>query len=267
MKVSPIPQSTDSPYPEKKLELAPKPIKESRPFLSKEPPEPSATHEDEPLLSALAISHPEVKPESKGEQFENHDMSPPLFLSGTKVEKRPLGAFSSFTKNDESPSEKEVIEPDVSAEKLFSVDEKKPVAFGDPGIRTTSTIDLPPELDQHVVAVEAGDIGAIDENDRPDTPPAYPPDLEDKTKKSQPERPIAHQAAISASQSIPAQYKAKHTEPDMTTRPIFDTKQYHQPLAAHATKPKRTSWFWAVLVIVLLAVGAGLGVGAYFLLG
>ena len=252
IKPAPVPQPSRVSYTGKKLE----PISEATKSFLHEEKSHKPINEDEPLLAAETTSHPEVTPEKKAEKSE--DTSPPLFLSGTKVEKRPLGQFSSPATEKAAETS---VPPPPTHEDFFAVADVKATTEG--GAPAKKTTPLPPELDQRVVAVEAGDIEASDEDDRPDTPPAYAPEpnlVTPPTKK--PQSSLLHQT-----HSIPAQYKAKQSETDMTPRPIFDTKDYHQPLTPGAKKSGHKPWVWAVLVLALLGVGAGLGVSAYFLLG
>jgi hypothetical protein len=66
-----------------------------------------------------------------------------------------------------------------------------------------------------------------------------------------------HSAAM---MSIPQQYRTQDKSTDKTTRPIFDTKEYHPPLVEKAMNERRGSGMWtklfiALVVLVLLAVG------------
>lgn len=207
---------------------------------------------DNSLLEEKAASHPETSSLRK----QTEDIPSP-FVTGAKVEKRPLGSAvkqAAPSSQRPQPEEKPVSESS-SAPKEESDGQLAP--------KPTS---LPPELGQDIVAVEARDSHATN---RPDTPLAYPPE---ETKSPQSQKVMtarsASQAAHTATLSIPQQYRAKQASPDKTPRSIYDTEEYHTPLPTAAVKKKKSHPIvWILIVILLLAVGAGLGVAVYFLFG
>lgn len=215
----------------------------------------SSTQQDEPLLTEKTQSHPETQAKTSKEEVS----SP--FLANAKVEKRPLGSTAATQPSDRpiKPAIKPPL-PNVESEKDDQLDTTSLNAKNDTQ-QPASTV--PPELKQDIVSIEASDT-EFGGTERPDTPPALPPEKSSvKTAQS-----ASQAAANTATLSIPQQYKAKQNQPDTTPRSIYDTDEYHKPLAAPVAKKKRAHpAVWILLTILLLAIGAGLGVAAYFVLG
>lgn len=143
------------------------------------------------------------------------------FIPDAKVEKRPLGAFSSSnateTENDSADSEPEAQQT------------------------TPTNINLPPELNTEVVALESQD--DPDEDDAPGLSPV----------------------GQGASLSIPQQYTNTPAEDDNTPHQVFDTEQYH-PALTTATQSHKHTWLWVTLAAVILLVAAGI-FGYWFVSG
>lgn len=68
-----------------------------------------------------------------------------------------------------------------------------------------------------------------------------------------------------SAQAIPAQYQAKPSEPDVDEHAVFDTENYHQPLAP-AEKKHGHTWLYILLFSLMMLLGAGI-VYVLFLLG
>lgn len=147
------------------------------------------------------------------------------FLSGTKVEKRPLGAFSTADLPEPETSEKDeplLLEP--SDEPLL------------PAETDTAEDLLVPETPEEEPA-------------QPETAPevpAAPPVVEEST----------------APVSITQQYKEQPSTTQQPSGAIFDTESYHKPLA-HPEK-KKSGALVVVWIIALILVGAGAGAAVYF---
>lgn len=159
--------------------------------------------------------------------------TPSPFIAEAKVEKRPLGAFSNFR-------------PQPEQEALASKPEPEPVKD-----------ELTPERD-----------GTFEEPAQPKpeveaeaSKPPKAPTAAEAEHTEEPSRPDMHSAAM---MSIPKQYHTEAKTTDKTTRPIFDTKEYHPPLLEAAVGEHRgggSMWgklFIALVVLVLL------GVAGYF---
>lgn len=102
-------------------------------------------------------------------------------------------------------------------------------------------VPTPPELQPDVVSVEAAAEREFTGND---TEPQEKP-------------------ATGLSQSIPQQYKTPAETPNLTTHPVFDTKEYHQPLTPVHHQKKSRGWLVVLIIVLLLVVGAALGYFAF----
>lgn len=154
------------------------------------------------------------------------------FLAEAKVEKRPLGAFSNF-KPAEAPAPAESVEP-----------------------RQTPEVkdELTPEVD-----------GTFEEPKQEKAP--LPPKEGEKIEDEEPSKPDVHGAAMMA---IPDQYRPEPKTTDKTTRPVFDTKEYHPPLIEaaghHDHRGGGSMWGKIFVAFVALALIAVAGYFAYIYL-
>ena len=150
------------------------------------------------------------------------------FLPEAKVEKRPLGAFSSF-------------EP------------KQPVAVHEPGMPANA----PDLIAEDELTPEP--TGTFKEPEVSKAPTMH--DAPKESPKLDDAKPDMHSQAM---MSIPKQYHTEQKPVDTAKRPIFDTKEYHPPLleaAAHDHRGGNSMWsklFIALATLVLL------GVAGYF---
>lgn len=175
------------------------------------------------------------------------------FLPNAKVEKRPLGAFSDTQTQKESEekvvNEGESIEKDSDLVQKAELNEQEGVndlfeddAPYEPNPETRN-IHLPPELQKDILDVESD----------PTT---------DKLN-------ISTQKA--ASQTVPLGNPYLHTQTELTPQysqkpstekssgSIYDTKEYHSPLA-HPAKKKSG---WMIVVWILLIVSVAIGIAYY----
>jgi len=154
------------------------------------------------------------------------------FLPETKVEKRPLGAFS-----DELP------QPPAAMPEPASIAQTT-VAEPVPQIQNSTQPDLesalPAELDTSLLQIES------DSSTHPD----------DANLSSG----IVDQSSVPT--SINQQYEEQPSSSDTTSGAIYDTSAYH---SAIASKPhKKSGWKWVIWILILLILGAGAGVAFYF---
>ena len=149
------------------------------------------------------------------------------FLSGAKVEKRPLGAFS-----NESPA---LNTENISKSELENEVNKKQ-ELSDEEISTP----LPAELQNDVLKIEADS--------------STHPEKDDSVIPSANTQPVAT--------SINQQYTEKPSTGDQSTGAIYDTSSYHKNIV-RPTK-KKSGWMWVLWIFVLLVVGTGAGVAVYF---
>jgi len=164
------------------------------------------------------------------------------FLSGTKVDKRPLGAFS----NDQKSVELENKPQDTS------VYNNNPL--------------LPAELQDDLLLIESNSTARPD--DVPDEKPVIESLPETTAVPAVPVVPILSIAPVTietkpvATTSITQQYIEQPNSGDQKTGAIYDTNSYHKALTP--TK-KKSGWLWVLWIILLLVIGAGSGAAVYFL--
>jgi hypothetical protein len=177
------------------------------------------------------------------------------FLPDAKVEKRPLGrpaALAGATQFFRGPSSAprsapapvsasaEVARLDVALESKDAQLPEQPL----PAELDSELLDIetraegPPQSDQHTPAAKS-------------TPATA-------TASSNTSNPVPSAAAS----SIPQQYKVQSNAGGQPTGTIYDTADYHQPLA-HVSKNK-PGWLLVVGIIVILLLGAAGGAAAYF---
>lgn len=174
------------------------------------------------------------------------------FISGTKVEKRPLGAFSNDVPSDEA------VVPEFKP--------YQPMSNAGPQLSNTES-PLPAELDDNLLSIEAGD--EVDNSAAVEEPIPVMPTPRSITTPEVPEAPVvapvpdvmnANQPVVSA--SIPQQYQEKPSTGDQTSGAIYDPNTYNKALLK---QPKsKSGWLWVLWILVLLIVGAGAGAAVYF---
>jgi hypothetical protein len=155
---------------------------------------------------------------------------PPLespFLPDTKVEKRPLGAFSSM--NQSAPISREPIMQQLPTQS--PADAKTP---------------LPAELQKDLLSIES------------DNTTQLPPVLQTRPMSAM---NTANRSAGS-SNSISKQYQEKISPDSQTNGSIYDTSAYHKALVI-PTK-KKSGLMVVMWVAILLAIGAGAGIAIYY---
>lgn len=214
-----------------------------------------------------------------------------LFLPDTKVEKRPLGGFSGEHIDNSSPKTEETNQEENDKKEDVDV-AATPEGPQDEG--TPPPVELPPELEAALVAIEEGDsIPSIEERAKKEEASQNQSDEEliDEAVMPDPVEDVATpepinnepskepKAEVSSSKpelsgllgagSIPQQYKtaAALNESNDTTHPIFfDADQYAASPDAHAHKKKsgKTTVFqWIFIIVGLLLLGATLGAALF----
>ena len=185
------------------------------------------------------------------------------FLSGAKVSKRPLGAFSGDNSLDYIE-----ISPVAEAPAI----DKTSDSDGDADINSSDKIDvdmpLPAELRSDLLTIEAANEVDTSDSSVVSAPPVTAP-------YSAPVSPViqAPEAVIEndfpkvipstdGPTSISQQYKEKPSTGDQDSSAIYDTTAYHKAIVG---KPAKKSHLFLVLwILLLLAVGAGVGAAIYF---
>jgi len=170
------------------------------------------------------------------------------FISGAKVDKRPLGAFATYSQPESATPE------DKAADASAPVETPTPASTPDEPAAKETAAELTEDakLFSSDMQHEAADIHKEVADDQAHLPSA--------------DEQLRHTATL----SIPQQYHVGTKKPDTTTHPIFDTKEYHPPLleeTAHAAHHRLPIWiklFIVLLIIMVLAVLGYIGFG-YFM--
>jgi len=190
------------------------------------------------------------KPDESPEKSDEMPESP--FIAGTKVEKRPLGAFSndSVLEQTEDTGKVEVADNDVkdkeTPETIESNDTNDAAETAD--ITKKADEPLPEELQDNLLSIESGEGEAS-------TGPIEQTSTETEPKKV--DTPEAEKQPV-APTSITQQYKEQPSTGDQSTGAIYNTDAYHKPLVKPAKK--KASWMWMVWIIILIILGIGVGV-------
>lgn len=256
-------------------------------------PLPTPVHIDENVrkndwpdpIDAMNTQASELPAEPSRDLPEKPINTSSLFLSDTKVEKRPLGGFS--TENAQAN------DGDAEKEKV-PLEKESPTPHG-----TAPAAELPPELEADLVAIEEGgsifDSGASNadeianrnepkpeleliEDDEPEQDiteeKLAPPETKPVSRPQPPFTPEtsppkkAELSGLLAAGSIPQQYKTSAVQnlPPEPTHPIFfDADQYaHAPdIAAHKKSGKTSVFQWIFIIVGLLLLGATLAAAVF----
>lgn len=211
-------------------------------------PAPSSVPKINPTAPAQPTSSTSTWPDpidyNNSTKSSTESMDSP-FLSGAKVDKRPLGAFS----NESQPSATEVTIPQQNP--------VEQLANSTLGIKTiVDHTPLPAELDNDLLSIESnGDSKLTDAPIVPVVPIAAPVVATPEAVVSQP----VNTPAVSIAQ----QYQEKPSTGDQKNGAIYDTDSYHKALL-HPAK-KKSGWLIVLWVSILLVVGAAAGAAVYFL--
>lgn len=204
---------------------------------------------------------------------EDTDLPTSPFLSGAKVEKRPLGAPAPAPKEDSDIDAAVQSEQNTDAPEEETLSHTVELSSATESVApAVSPTKLPKELDASVLEVEA-DTTAIDgkagdeakqeqfEDDE------QPHDMSAETTKSDSKKSddAAQPSEAYAPASIPMQYKAKQPGDDTLSAQepqtsMYDTAVDHPTLA----QPKKTS-HWAIVIgiIIFVLLGALAGAALY----
>lgn len=151
------------------------------------------------------------------------------FLADAKVEKRPLGAFSTDTSDED-----EVVEQKTEDTQT----DEHPIQ---------TDVPMPAELQNDLLSVElGGDVPAVEETPAAPVSIVTPPVVAETTGPT----------------SINQQYSEQPSTSEQPAPVIFNTDAYKQPLA-HPNK-KKSGWLVVLWIFLLLVVGAGIGALVYY---
>lgn len=158
-------------------------------------------------------------------ESESQESSGSPFIAGTEPEKRPLGAFTDQVPSDEALGKDEAAADETSTEENGT------------GSELPAVPPVPQELAPEVVSVESDDPSRISSSeDEPDS--------------------TAPGEGTGMAASISQQYKNTDEPSDGQDHPVFDTKDYHQPLTPPA-KRGHTGLIVTLVIILLALLGAG----------
>jgi len=154
------------------------------------------------------------------------------FISGTKVEKRPLGAFS---------TESSTSEPDLNEQNELE------------GKKDDS---LPDELQDKLLSIESKE-STVGTEPQTET-------IESAEKIEVTEKPaaLAVESKPAVATSINQQYEEKPSTGDRDSGPIYDTNSYHKPLVSPLKK--KSSWKIILWILGILIIGVVAGVLVYY---
>ncbi len=203
---------------------------------------------------------------------KTEELSDSPFISGAKVEKRPLGAFSNdpTTQTTKQADKQDITDQVETIDDV--IDKAEPVL--EPSVITDST--LPEELQDDLLLIESGD-SSTDPKSLPikpkivatpvpmvantPAPVAVAPVVAVKTPTVAVDDAPATKSQPIGPTSITQQYKEQPSTGDQTSGAIYNTDSYHKALLPPIKK--KTGWLWVVWVIILIIVGVGAGVAVY----
>lgn len=165
------------------------------------------------------------------------DPSESPFISGAKVDKRPLGAFStesSSTTDEPSPSE-------TPSDQSNHNDNNESIDHADN--------PLPAELQSDLLSIESSSVTS-------------PVDASISTASTSPSVNVPVNNQLADNGSISKQYQEQPSSGDQNTGAIYDTDAYHKTLLLPAKT--KSDWMWVLWIFILLIIGAAAGAAVYF---
>jgi len=187
------------------------------------------------------------------------------FISGTKVEKRPLGAFSDDSVSETAEQPNSDVQSDFAPQPVTSENE----------MLSPGQAPLPAELQNDLLKIEADSSTMPEEVAIPEQPAVTETDVapadsekpevieaNDSSGAVESPRDVAEKTEPAGPTSIVQQYTEKPNTGDQSTGAIYDTESYHKTLA-HPAK-KKSGWMWVLYIVILLIVGAGVGVALHY---
>jgi hypothetical protein len=166
------------------------------------------------------------------------------FISGTKVEKRPLNAMS-LEQTNTAP-----FQPSTPALHLST-----PKAVSSDG---TGVIDtpLPAELQSDLLSIESNEMIQPEE-------PAVPAVIAKRPAVVPPVvAPVAQKPVQAVATSIPQQYKEQPSTGEKSNGAIYDVNSYHKAMVSPVKK--KSGWMWILWIVILMIVSVGAGVAVYY---
>jgi hypothetical protein len=206
-------------------------------------PQPTAPIANTPLIEEKPVDKP-VVPVSNKENWAglpnyqssaSNTPSESPFLPDTKVEKRPLGAFSDDNKSDK-PVDEAIVAEGKDANKDWA---EAPKIEAPANTASEAESDIPAELDSSILNIEANSSTHKNDVDMNNNPLSY----------------------TSSATSINQQYKEKSGSDKPVNGSIYDTSSYNTTTSKSVKK--KSSWMMVVWILILLVVGVGAGLAFY----
>ncbi|HMI09205.1 MAG TPA: hypothetical protein VK497_02295 [Candidatus Saccharimonadales bacterium] len=228
----------------------PKPSAPSQPEVIVDQPDPMPLLEEGSETAVTAPASDDLQP-----------LTSP-FLSGTKVDKRPLGSGQTSLDIEAPEPDHTPVVSDTETE--LTVDDPSDQLPPSP---SETKKDLPPELQGDLVAIESGSTTKAAKLQESTQEEPKEPEQETKSETSPPtallEATTDDEPAFTGPTSIAQQYKEEPNTGDPKNGAIYDTDTYHKPLAHPAQK--KSGWLWVIWIVLILLIGAGAGAALYFL--
>jgi len=210
-----------------------------------------------PVAAPVIEAAPVVPTVSDDDLFATSLESP--FLSNTKVEKRPLGAFSYPESDlpliDDFADQPVATAPVASDSKATDVENAVAEDVVSEAVTNEVVTPTSTSLDEETLLLEADN----EEVEEPEEP-AVPTTVVAVATAMNPASPV-EEAPVGPT-SITQQYKEHPSTDTQPSGAIYDTEAYHQPLA-HPAK-KHSSLLVIVWILGLIVVGGGIGAAMYF---
>lgn len=234
-------------------EVAPRPAPAAPSSSAFHWPDPIEVAEPRPAAqmppAPTAVQVPAPTPSVAIEEPTDSSLESP-FLTDTKVEKRPLGAFSVSDSDlplleDFNASLAELVADEPESDEVNTTEDAT-IPDSKPEVATATV-----ERDHELLLLEAH---TEDENEAVkavEVPKVYVAPAPEMI----PEVPVGPT-------SITQQYKEQPSTASQPSGSIYDTEAYHQPLA-HPTK-KGSSLLVVVWILSLIVAGGGIGAAVYF---
>ena len=177
------------------------------------------------------------------------------FISGTKVEKRPLGTFS----NESSVQSMEQPEKNEASDKPYETNKEDNTEYSDDSNIKPS---LPAELQDDLLKIESNESVVNQEIPKVDEEPVEQP-LETKLEETKSVETQSTETQPSNQSSIPQQYKEQPSTGDQNSGAIYDTNSYHKALAY--PMKKKSGWILVLWISIIIILGAGAGAAIFIL--
>lgn len=201
---------------------------------------PAALDESTVPVSDIAAEETPDSDDQAAQEGEEAEQDAPTspFIHGQDVDKRPLGAFADQSSSDDTSADSAAPEEAGGSEENGNESSGEDDEIKD----ELPAVPIPQELTPEVVSVESDDPSR-----------QIPEKPETGTVEAEAPSPEAGTMAT----SIPPQYThAEAPADDQGDHPVFDTKDYHQPLTP-PTKHGHAGLIVALVIVVLALLGAG----------